>query len=293
MLKRILTASVLLVLVFGTILGLRQIFVEFADILGIVICCLGVYEMACAFKKAEHNPMKASLIVSCIIVYPVTLVFDKFLGKGEVGILVTLAFGVMIAITEFTFVHKYELRDLLATIFILIYPLAMFSIFFIVNHSTYGLLGIFLALLIPVMTDTMAYFTGITFKGRKLCPEISPKKTVSGAIGGLLGGIIGAMLVYVLFDVTGLFVNFNNVGMLALSDNLLSSAFIYLAIGLVGGVLSEVGDLGASWIKRKAGIKDFGKIFPGHGGMMDRIDSILFVLPMVYLVINIAAAANA
>lgn len=293
MLKRILTASVLLVLVFGTILGLRQIFVEFADVVGILICCLGVYEMAGAFKKAEYNPMKSGLITGCILIYPLTLIFERFLGKGEVGIVATLAFSVMICIIEFTFAHKYELKDLLSTIFILIYPLAMFAIFFVVNHSKYGLLGIFLTLLIPVMSDTMAYFTGITFKGKKLCPEISPKKTISGAIGGLLGGIIGAMLVYVLFDVTGLFVNFNNVGIMHLTDSLLSSAFVYLAIGLVGGVLSEVGDLGASWIKRKAGIKDFGKIFPGHGGMMDRLDSILFVLPLVYLVINVVSAVNA
>lgn len=293
MLKRILTATVLLVLVFATILGFRQIFVEFADIVGLLICCLGVYEMAGAFKKAERNTMKFSLILGCILIYPLTLIFEKFLGKGEVGILATLFISVMIAIVEFTFIHKYELKDLLATIFILIYPLAMFSLFFIVNHSNYGLLGIFLALLIPVMSDTMAYFTGITFKGKKLCPEISPKKTISGAIGGLFGGMIGAMLVFVLFDVTGLFVNFNNVGIMKLSDSLLASAFIYLAVGLVGGVLSEVGDLGASWIKRKAGIKDFGKIFPGHGGMMDRLDSIIFVLPMVYILINIISAVNA
>lgn len=293
MLKRILTATVLLVLVFATILGFRQIFVEFADIVGLLICCLGVYEMACAFKKAEHNTMKCSLIFGCIAIYPLTLVFEKFLGKGEIGILATLFISVMIAIIEFTFIHKYELKDLLATIFILIYPLAMFALFFVVNHSNYGLLAIFLALLIPVMSDTMAYFTGITFKGRKLCPEISPKKTISGAIGGLLGGIIGAMLVYVLFDVTGLFVNFNNVGIMNLSDSLGISAVIYVAIGLIGGVLSEVGDLGASWIKRKAGIKDFGKIFPGHGGMMDRLDSIIFVLPMVYILINIVSAVNA
>lgn len=293
MLKRILTATVLLVLVFATILGFRQIFVEFADIVGVLICCLGVYEMAGAFKKAEHNAIKSSLIVGCILIYPLTLVFEKFLGIGEVGIIATLFFSVMIGIVEFTLVHKYELKDLLATIFILIYPLAMFSIFFIINHSDYGMLGIFLVLLVPVMTDTMAYFVGSIFKGKKLCPQISPKKTISGAIGGLIGGIIGAMLVFVLFDVTGLFVNFNNVGIMKLSDSLTASAFIYLAIGLIGGVLSELGDLGASWIKRKAGIKDFGKIFPGHGGMMDRLDSIIFMLPVVYILINILEAVNA
>lgn len=292
MLKRILTAVVLLAVVFGTILGLRQVYVEFADLVAVAICILGVYEMAQAFKKAEYNAIKGSLTVGCVTIYPLILLFEKTLGKGELGIILSLVFSLMIAISEFTLIHKFELKDLLATVFILIYPLGIFATLVLINHSNYGLLGIFLALLIPIMTDTMAYFVGITFKGKKLCPNISPKKTISGAIGGVLGGIIGAMLVFVLFDVTGLFVNFNNVGLLKLTDSLGASAGIYAAVGLVGGVLSELGDLGASWIKRKSNIKDFGKIFPGHGGIMDRLDSIIFTLPVVLLLISIISAVN-
>lgn len=292
MLKRVLTAVVLLAVVFGTILGLRQVYVEFADLVAVAICILGVYEMAQAFKKAEYNAIKGSLTVGCVTIYPLILLFEKTLGKGELGIILSLVFSLMIAISEFTLIHKFELKDLLATVFILIYPLGIFATLVLINHSDFGLLGIFLALLIPIMTDTMAYFVGITFKGKKLCPNISPKKTISGAIGGVLGGIIGAMLVFVLFDATGLFVNFNNVGLLKLTDSLGASAGIYAAVGLVGGVLSELGDLGASWIKRKANIKDFGKIFPGHGGIMDRLDSIIFTLPVVLLLISIISAVN-
>lgn len=323
MLKRILTATVLLAIVFATILGLRQIYVEFADLVGVAICCLGVYEMAQAFKKAGLNAIKGSLIFACVAIYPMILAFEWTVNKGEIGAFATLFLALMIAIIEFTLIHKtrkqkaeekatgslnqesaeqtvdlanrgvFSLKDLLATVFILIYPLGIFSTFFFINHSQYGLLGIFLALLIPIMTDTMAYFVGVTCKGKKLCPNISPKKTISGAIGGVFGGVIGAMLVFVLFDVTGVLVNFNNVGLLKLTDNLLASGFIYAIFGLVGGVLSELGDLGASWIKRKAGIKDFGKLFPGHGGMMDRLDSIIFILPLVYLLIGIVTVANA
>lgn len=293
MLKRILTAAVLLVLLFATILGFRQIFVEIADVFVWLICAVGVGEMVGAFKKAEYNPIKSSLIVGCIAIYPLTLLFERLAGKGEVGILLALMVSVIVALIEFTFVHKYELKDLIASVFIMIYPLAMFGLLFIINHSQYGMMGIFLALFIPILTDTMAYFTGITFKGKKLCPQISPKKTISGAIGGVFGGIIGALLVFVLFDVTELFVNFNNVGLMHISDSLGISAVVYVIFGLVGGVISELGDLGASWIKRKAGIKDFGKIFPGHGGIMDRIDSILFMLPLVYLLINILSVVNA
>ena len=323
MLKRILTAIVLLAVVFATILGIRQIYVEFADLVGVAICCLGVYEMTQAFKKAGFNAIKGSLIFACVAIYPMILAFEWTIQKPEIGAFGTIFLALMIAIIEFTLIHKtkkqraeekangiqnqenaeqavdlasrgvFGLKDLLSTAFILLYPLGIFSTFFFINHSKYGLLGIFLALLVPIMTDTMAYFVGVTCKGKKLCPNISPKKTISGAIGGLLGGIIGAMLVFVLFDVTGLFVNFNNVGLLKLTDSLLTSGFIYAIFGLVGGVLSELGDLGASWIKRKAGIKDFGKLFPGHGGMMDRLDSIIFILPLVYLLIGIVTAINA
>lgn len=327
MLKRILTAVVLLGVVFATLLGLRQIYVELADLVGVVICCLGVYEMAHAFKRAGYNAIKGSLIFASIAIYPLIIVFEWTLKMGEIGAFCAIFIAMVIAIIEFTLVHKnnktivrdvnckatdtaadadvkevqnetaqtrgvFELKDLLATAFILIYPLGIFSTFFFINHSNYGLLGIFLALFIPIMTDTMAYFVGVTFKGKKLCPNISPKKTVSGAIGGVLGGIIGAMLVFVMFDVTGIFVNFNNVGITHITSVPAYSAIIYVFFGIAGGVLSELGDLGASWIKRKAGIKDFGKIFPGHGGMMDRLDSIIFMLPVVYILISIVEAAQ-
>ncbi len=212
MLKRILTAVAMLAVVFATILGLRQIYVELADIVGVVICCLGVYEMAQAFKKAGYNAIKGSLIFACIAIYPMILAFEWTIGKGEVGAFATIFLAVILAIIEFTLIHKtkkqrqqdkalsqsesvdaqqeqckvdianrgvFGLKDLLATIFILIYPLGIFSTFFFINHSQYGLLGIFLALLVPVMTDTMAYFVGVTFKGKKLCPNISPKKTIA------------------------------------------------------------------------------------------------------------------
>ena len=122
MLKRILTAVVLLAVVFGTILGLRQVYVEFADLVAVAICILGVYEMAQAFKKAEYNAIKGSLTVGCVTIYPLILLFEKTLGKGELGIILSLVFSLMIAISEFTLIHKFELKDLLATVFILIYP---------------------------------------------------------------------------------------------------------------------------------------------------------------------------
>ncbi len=279
--KRIATAVVLLGIVFGTLLGLRQIHTSFADVIGILVCFLGAWEMYTALKKSGYNPIGWAVLVIALATYPLTVIFK------ENGILMSIAFATMVAIIIFTFSHKYELKDLLSTFMIFIYPIAMFAPFFLLNHSEYGMLAIMLMLLVPVLTDTMAYFVGITFRGPKLCPEISPKKTISGAVGGVLGGILGAMLVFILFDYTGCMEVFKNVGSLQLLDSKVKSAIVYGVVGLVGGVICELGDLGASWIKRKAEIKDFGKIFPGHGGMMDRLDSILFMIPIVYFVISI------
>ncbi|MGN0771368.1 MAG: phosphatidate cytidylyltransferase [Christensenellales bacterium] len=278
--KRIVTAIVLLGVVLGTLLGLRQIEVAFADLVGVLVCVLGVYEMYNALKQAGYRPIGLSLFFAAASIYPATY----FLGES--GIVISCALAAMIAIVYFTFSKTLELKDLFATIGVIIYPVMLFAPFFVLNHSQYGMLAIMLMLLVPILTDTMAYFVGITFKGPKLCPTISPKKTISGAIGGILGGILGAMLVFILFDYTGCMSVFKNVGNLALTDSLLKSGIIYAVIGLIGGVICELGDLGASAIKRKAGIKDFGKIFPGHGGMMDRLDSILFMLPIVYITIS-------
>lgn len=279
--KRIATAVVLLGIVLGTLLGLRQIEVAFADLVGVLVCVLGVYEMYNALKQAGYSPVGLALFFSAATIYPATY----FLG--EKGIIASTLLAVMIAIVYFTFSKRLELKDLFATIGVIVYPVLLFAPFFVLNHSQYGMLAIMLTLLVPILTDTMAYFVGITFKGPKLCPTISPKKTISGAIGGVLGGILGAMIVFVLFDYTHCMYVFNNVGMLSLTDSLVKSGIIYAVIGLVGGVICELGDLGASSIKRKAGIKDFGKIFPGHGGMMDRLDSILFMLPIVYVTVSL------
>ena len=108
--------------------------------------------------------------------------------------------------------------------------------------------------------------------GKKLCPSISPKKTVAGFVGGLFGGMLVAVIMFLLFE---RFELFPESGYVPFTDATWKSALIYLAIGLVGALAGQLGDLAASRIKRALGIKDFGKIFPGHGGIMDRFDSII------------------
>jgi len=110
-------------------------------------------------------------------------------------------------------------------------------------------------------TDIFAYFTGKVFGKHKLCPSISPKKTVEGSVGGVIGSVI-LCGIFGWFFIPGGFVN-------------------CIIIGVAGSIISQVGDLSASVMKRKIGIKDWGTLIPGHGGVLDRIDSMLFTAPLV------------
>lgn len=129
------------------------------------------------------------------------------------------------------------------------------------------------------IADSGAYFTGVAIGKHKLCPEISPKKTIEGFIGGMLSTaavFAGAFFVYNRF-ITENPIELNTAG------------YILVAVlGMVCAVIGTIGDLSASMVKRQIGFKDYGKIMPGHGGLMDRFDSVLFVLPTFYAFIKLA-----
>ncbi len=281
MIKRILTALVMVLVVFGFILGLRQVHPAIlAGFVG-VLSLAATYEMCDALKKAEYKTMlfvnMACALVTCVCAY-----FFSYMG-----IALSITVFVLLSLAIFTFDHKYELKDVIASIFIMFYPILPLALLVIMNNSVLGLYAILLTVFIPVLTDTMAYFTGYLIGGPKLCPEISPKKTIAGAIGGIIGGILGALLVFLLFDVLNVFASFKYVEEFALTDALWKSALIYIALGIVAAPICEIGDLIASWIKRKAGIKDYGSIFPGHGGFMDRLDSVIVNIPIILIFIEI------
>ena len=127
--------------------------------------------------------------------------------------------------------------------------------------------------------DTCAYFAGRAFGKRKLAPVVSPKKTVEGAIGGVLGSMVLGVLVTVIY------VQF--FGRLLGFMGMRGGYYALVAVlGAVASVLGIVGDLFASAVKRQCGIKDFGTIFPGHGGILDRFDSVLFIAPLVSMVVT-------
>ncbi|MDE5620546.1 MAG: phosphatidate cytidylyltransferase [Ruminococcus sp.] len=161
---------------------------------------------------------------------------------------------------------RYEQVFFVLAVMVLV-PQAMSAMIRIHNfYSDAGLFLLIMALCGAWIADTGAYFSGVALGKHKLCPEISPKKTIEGFIGGILTtGIVYAVAFCIFvgeFDIkTVLF------------------AFI---MGAVCAVIGTVGDLSASMVKRQIGFKDYGKIMPGHGGLMDRFDSVLFVLPTFY-----------
>ena len=282
MLKRTLTAVGILAIVFGFVLGLRQIHVAFVFGLILVISLIGTYEMCNCLKATnEYNPMMIVNLIASVAISVFTYFFDY---QGLV--LSTLIF-IIIMLSIFTFDHKYELKDVFASIFVLFYPIIPIYLFIHINNLAVGLYAMLLTIFVPAMTDTMAYFTGFLIGGKKLCPTISPKKTIAGAIGGVFGGIIGALLIWLLFDVVGLFNSFNNVVAVSIHETQWIAILIYVALGAISAPICEIGDLIASWIKRKAGIKDYGNLFPGHGGVMDRIDSIIVMIPITLIFISI------
>lgn len=137
--------------------------------------------------------------------------------------------------------------------------------YFLIEARSLGLNYILYILLVIWATDTFAYFSGIAFGKNKLWPEISPKKTIEGAIGGVLcAGIIGVIF-HLLFP---------------FDHSLITMIMITIMISIVG----QLGDLVASALKRHYDVKDSGKILPGHGGIIDRFDSLLFVLPFLALI---------
>lgn len=130
---------------------------------------------------------------------------------------------------------------------------------------------VILPLVVAFMSDAFALFAGMAFGKHKLAPELSPKKTVEGAIGGFFGAVVGAML-YGLILRTWFPYEVN---------------YLVLALyGALGSPVAQMGDLCFSYIKRQYAIKDFGNIFPGHGGVLDRFDSVIFCTPLIEILIR-------
>ena len=223
--------------------------------------------------------------ISAVVIYYFVSVknspvfYSIFSMEKAVVMMLAVTFAYIFVTLCFTMLSMGEIKFLQASELIVWTIYIMLGIMSIALLRRQGDAGVYLYGLIFIgawMTDTGAYFVGVLFGKHKLIPRVSPKKTVEGAFGGVLGCIVGFVLYgFIIQSVADVKVNY--------------IAMIILAT--VISVISQFGDLVASYIKREREIKDFGFIFPGHGGVLDRFDSIIAVAPAIYFITYFTSGA--
>lgn len=239
------------------------------DVLFWALSILGSIELLRAFKDVPLT-QKTISIAFCASIVPMYVAVEIAMGWGWLASLILA--GIYVTVTLiFMFTHfgGSTGKTTLLSLFTMLYCGVMCCVLAALNHVEHSLEGIILLFLVVMLTDAMAYTVGTLLKRwipAKLAPSISPNKTVIGGAGGLVGGIIGAIAAYFIYF------GFNNIGTLVV-DGLMLGA--YILVGFITSVAAQAGDLLESYIKRKCNIKDMGKLLPGHGGVLDRFDSML------------------
>ncbi len=206
-----------------------------------------------------------------IIGYIAAVVYFILLRFVDGNHFTVFAVGLLIAVMAvyvFTF-PKYSTEKVIMAYFGVMYvPVMMSFMYQLRNYNEDGVYTFWLIFICSWACDTCAYLAGVICGKHKMAPVLSPKKTIEGAIGGVLGAaLIGAIYGVVIGDkLSGI-------------DN---APVLFAVIAAVGGLISMIGDLCASAIKRNYDIKDYGKLIPGHGGIMDRFDSVIITAPLIY-----------
>ena len=234
----------------------------------VAIICFAVYEEYSALNKAGHHPLAWPTWAGLALSVPL-------LALGGAKLLIPVAIGValtMVACIVFRREPKLEdiLYSLLPFVSLVLPGMAMLTLTAITPKSV-QLTYLCLMIAIPCVGDIFALYVGSTLRGPKLCPAVSPNKTISGAVGGLVGSLVAALLVGLIAWVFAV-----------QSRQVLPPWGHYVLLGLIGGMVGQIGDLFASLIKRHCGIKDFSNLFPGHGGMLDRLDSVIFMAVIIF-----------
>ena len=282
MVKRIIT-SVVALTVFVGILFLPPIY--FTVALAAVILFM-LYECYSA-TKADLGMKTIGFISAVILMLSIylfkALEWDTFaLATASIGIIFIIALHMITVVAKH---GKRNYKDILSNGFLTMYIVISMGCVWL-TKETFDTATMLLTFICAWSCDTFAYFTGRFLGKHKLIPHVSPNKTVEGSVGG----VVGAMVICILYLL--IVKNVFDTNILTWSNVVVEGA-VY---GLVGGALSQLGDLIASAIKRDTEIKDFGWIFPGHGGFMDRFDSVMFIAPIMYIlpsVIGIAIIAMA
>lgn len=227
----------------------------------------GIYEL-CRVYKLEKSIL-AYISYFATVVYYVILYFDKVQFLFPYVLLLLM---LLLAVYVFLF-PKYRDKDITAVFFGFVYVTVLLSYVFRIRSMTAGIFLAFFILISSWGNDVFAYFVGSAIGKHKFSPKVSPKKSVEGFIGGIVGAAIVGYL-YAFF----------------VSKYVAGTEFnaVYCSIiAALGAIPSVIGDLAASAIKRNNDIKDYGTLIPGHGGILDRFDSVIFTAPIIYYLVTL------
>lgn len=253
----------------------------------VFLCFMSTYELNRSCGLKNKPVMVLSLVVSTL--FPIYHQYGHYLQKIEgLNLKTEYLVTVYVLLLCFLLLHNHEQTKFSQISFVIVsslcVPFIITRIIFFRDIAEYfpdkgytNAHGTFLILFIlfsSCMTDTCAYFVGSAIGKHKLCPNISPKKTVEGAIGGIVGCVIANVVLYAVYEAF-------------FFENPVHNYFPIVVASIITSVVGMCGDLTASLIKRNYGIKDFGNLIPGHGGIMDRFDSMMFVTISLYVVFNI------
>ena len=230
------------------------------------ISMVGFLELtkACGVREGQKpNTLEIVGLAAITCYYLVTYIVQD---ASYAVMVILLAMIAMMSVYVFGF-PKYHANQVMDAYFSLIYAPVMLSFVLLTRQLDDGIYLVWMIFISSWISDTFAYLAGVMLGRHKLAPVLSPKKSVEGSVGG----IVGAALFGALFG--------------AYLDSTLGQeqyVMILAVVGGVGSVISQVGDLAASAIKRNHEIKDYGNLIPGHGGIMDRFDSVIFTAPITY-----------
>lgn len=271
MLTRIISAAVAIVIAVVVLCFHNTI------VLNIAVAALIAVALFELFKAEDCLKFKVSQVI-CYI-FALTIPFLNYIIKVDKNIMyyITGGFLLLMFITFLGYYKTMKYEKLSFMIFASAFISVTMSTLLYLNRTggKHGLFYVVLTLCGAWLADSGAYFAG-TFLGRhKLCPNISPKKTVEG----LIGGVITNGLIFVLLGL--------GYTKLIASDDITANYILLFILGMICALLGLLGDLSASLLKRQTGIKDYGNIMPGHGGVMDRFDSVLFVAPFMTIALSI------
>lgn len=250
---------------------------------------LSTHEVYGAFMHKGYKPVRIVGYLYCVLAVLSQSLYSQLAHPVFYEIsppMLALVSSLLLTMTIFILRGKVDFDNLQMTIFPILYPGLFFSLMLTLQDldtrfaSTVALILMFF---LASVNDVFALLIGVRFGKHRLSPEISPKKSIEGSIAGLAASVLFALFVPTAMNgLAKLIPQLNPTGVV------LPPLWTFALLGLVAGALSQIGDLVASLIKRHCGIKDFGTIFPGHGGMMDRMDGILFCGVACYVFFRLA-----